>query len=112
MLVHKVLVWMPNLQPQKPCGDSATNQDRQRSKAPKEMQRPTHVAKQKPNGHQIEEHAEGAANAVMAFAALAVQILDGNFANGRTEPAGQRRNKAMHLPIEGNILDHLTAICL
>ena len=57
-------------------------------------------------------HAEGAAQAVMAFAALAIHVADGNFADRCAVPAGQRGNKAVHFAVEGNILDDLAAIGL
>ena len=83
-----------------------------RPKRPEKVQRTGKIAKQKANGNEIEEYAEGARDAVVRSAALAVHIADGHFTNRRAIPRRQRRNEAVQLPIERNLLKNLTAIGL
>ena len=59
----------------------AAGEDAQRAEAAEEVQRPAHVLEQEANGQQVEEDAEGAADAVVALAALAVHVPDGNLAD-------------------------------
>ena len=54
--------------------DNAARQDAQRAKAAEEVQRPAHVFQQEADRQQIEEDAEGAPDAVVALAALAVHV--------------------------------------
>src|SRR4051812_46992168 len=112
VVVHDVRVRVQDLQPQQHGGDDAARQNSERAEAAEEVQRAAHVLQQESNREQIKEHAEGAADAVVAPALLAHYVADGNLANRRAVPAGQRGDEAVHLAVEGNVLDHFAAIGL
>ena len=76
------------------------------------MQRARHVFQQKTNGHQVEEDPESAADPVMRFPALPDHIRDGDFADAGAIPGGEGRDEAMHLAVQGNVVDDLAAIGL
>ena len=76
------------------------------------MQRPAHVLQQEADGQKIEEDAEGAPDAVVTLAPHTVQICNGNFADRRALPTGQRGNEPVHLSVKRDALDHPTAIGL
>ncbi len=81
-------------------------------KAAEEMQRTRHVLQQEANRDQVEEDAEGARNAIMRLATLAVDVADRNLADGRAVGRSQRRNEAVQLAVERNFLDHFATIGL
>src|SRR5580658_11184650 len=76
------------------------------------MQRARHVLEQEADREEIEEDAEGAAEAVVALAVLARGVRDGHFADGRAVPAGEGGDEAVHLAVERNVLDDLAAVGL
>src|SRR6185437_5138501 len=93
-------------------GHAAAAQNGQHPDAAEEVQRTAHVFEQEANRKQIEEDAEGAADAVMALASLAVHIADGNLADRGSVPACQRGNEAVHFAVKRDVLDDLSAIGL
>ena len=80
--------------------------------AAEEVQRPRHVLQQEADRQQVEEHAERARDPVVALAALAGTFLIGISQMLAPYQLGQRRNEAVHLAIERNVLDDLAAIGL
>jgi len=78
----------------------------------KEVQWAGHVAKQEADRQQIEEHAEGAGDAVMTLTVLAGRIGDGDLADAGSIPRGKRGDEAVHLAVQGNVLDDFTAVRL
>ena len=111
VLIHHMLM-CKELERGQEDGDSSTEKHSQCAEQPEEVQRPHHVLQQKTNGQQIEEDAEGAADSVVRFAALAIYVLDGNFTDARAVPGRKRRNKAVHLAVQGNVVDHFAAVGL
>src|SRR5579863_2616630 len=112
VLIHHVLVRIEDLEGEQDGGDDGAGDDAQSAEAAEEMQRAAHVAEQEADGEQIEEDAEGAADAVVALAALAIHVLDRDFADGRAIPRGERGNEAVHLAVERDVLDDFAAIGL
>src|ERR1700677_428777 len=76
------------------------------------MERARHVLQQEANGQQVEEYTDGARNSVVGLAPLAVHISDGDLANAGAIPGGKRGDETMHLAIQRDVVDHLTAIGL
>ena len=64
-----------------PHDDRAAPEDAHHAKGPEEMQRAGQISQQKTDREQIEEHAEGARNAVVRHAVFAVHVADGNLAD-------------------------------
>ena len=85
VLVHHMLM-REQLQRGQEDGNSSAEQHAQGTKQPEEVQRSHHVLQQKTDGQQIEKDAEGAADSVVRLAALAIYVLDGNFADARAMP--------------------------
>ena len=73
-------------------------------KAAEEVQRPAHVFQQESDRQQVEEHAEGAPDTIMALAPLAVHVADRNLADRCAIPTRQRGNEAVHLAVKRNAL--------
>src|SRR6185437_16442362 len=111
MLVHDVLRGK-DLERSKKNGNPAACKNTQRTEQPKEMQRPRHVLQQKPDRQQVKEYAKRPSDPVMRFSALAMHILDRNLADARPVPRRQRWNESVHLPVERDIVNHLTPIRL
>src|SRR5512146_1288963 len=93
-----------------PNHDPAPRKNAHHADAAEEVQRTRKILEQKANGEQVEEDAEGASNAVMRGAALAVHIADGHFADGRAMPRCQGRNEAVQLAVERNLFQNVAAI--
>ncbi len=55
---------------------------------------------------------EGAAETVVALSVFARWVRDGHLADARAIPARKRRNEAVHLAVERNVLDDLAAVRL
>src|SRR5579863_735709 len=93
-----------------PGHDGATAEHAKQAERTEEVQWAGKIPQQETNRDQIEDHAEGAGNAVVRGAALAVYVADGHFANRRAVPRGQRRDEAMQLAVERHLLQDLAAI--
>src|ERR1700678_2517111 len=93
-----------------PRNNSAAAKHAEHTQGAKEMQRARKIAQQEANGDEIEENAEGAGDAVMRHAALAVYVADRNFANGSAIPRRERRNKPVQLAVERNLFQNLAAV--
>src|SRR5580658_2484159 len=89
---------------------AAAPEEAEQTEGSEEMQRTGKIAEQEANGDEIKENAEGAGNAVMRSAALAVHIADGNFADGCAIPRGQRRDEAVKFAVERHLVEHLAAV--
>src|SRR5205085_12365100 len=76
------------------------------------VQRTRQVAQQKPDGNQVEKYPDCASNAVVRYAALAIDVLNRNLTDRGAMPRRQRRNKAVQLAIQRNFTDELAAIGL
>src|ERR1700693_1353384 len=74
------------------------------------MQRTGEIAEQEANGDEIEDYPERAGNAVMRSAAFPVYVADGHFSNRRSIPGRQRRDEAVQLAIERNLVEDLAAV--
>src|SRR6185437_8617260 len=95
---------------EQPERDASAREHADQAEAAEEVQRARHVLEQETNREEIEEHAKGATEAVVALAVFARGIRDRHLADGRAIPACQRGDEAMHLAVERNVLDDLTAI--
>src|SRR5271165_2827412 len=93
-----------------PEHDRGAAENAHHTEAAEKMQRARQIAQQKADGQQVEEHAEGARNAVVRHPALAVHIADRHFADGRPMPGGQRRNEAVQFAIERYLLQNVAAV--
>src|SRR3981081_612099 len=90
--------------------DDTAAKNTEHAKSAEEVQRPGKIAQQKANRQKIEEHAEGAGDAIMRYSALAVHISDGNFANRRPVPRSQRRNKPVQLAIQRDLFENVAPV--
>jgi len=95
-----------------PQDDSTAAEDTQHAEAAEKVQRARQITQQEADGQQIEKHAEGTCDAVVRNAALAVHVADGNFADRRTVPRRQRRDEAVQLAVERDLLQNVAAISL
>ncbi len=111
MRVHHVLMGK-DFEAGKHQRNAAAEKNAERAKGAEEMQRTRHVLQQEANGQQVEEDTHGARNTIVRLAPLAVHIPDRNLADAGAIPGGERRDEAMHLAIERDVVDHLTAIRL
>ena len=84
----------------------------ERAEGAEEVQRAGHVAEQEADGEQIEEDAEGAGDAVVGLPCCAGGVGDGDLADAGAVPGGEGRDEAVHLAVEGNVLDDLAAVGL
>ena len=109
--LHDVLAG-ENLKDKQPGSQAGAGQHAERSNGSEEVERAGHVAEEEADGKKIEEDTEGAGDAVVALAKLAGWIRDGNLADAGAVPGGQRRNEAVHLSVEGNVLDDLATVGL
>src|ERR1019366_7788743 len=82
VLVHDVHV-ADELLNDHPERDQQSSDGTDRAKAAKKVQRPRHVLEQEPDGDQVEKHAEGAPDAVMRLAMLAIRVADRYLADAR-----------------------------
>ncbi len=70
----------------------------------------TQVLQQEADGDQVKKYAEGARDAVVRNSALAVHVANRHFADRRSVPRSQRRNKAVQFAVERHLLQNLAAI--
>ncbi len=75
------------------------------------MHGPAEIAQQELHRKNVEKHPHGAAQTVMRGPVGPLDVLDGNFHDSRAIQTGQRRNKAVQLAIQINVLQHFGAIC-
>jgi len=108
---HNVLAG-DKFQNEEPCRHAESSHHAEGTDCSKEVQRAGHVAKQEADCQQIEEHSEGARDAVMTLTVFACRIGDGNLADAGSIPGGEGRDEAVHLAVEGNVLDDFTAVRL
>jgi hypothetical protein len=108
---HNVLAG-DKFQNKEPCRHAESGDHAEGTDCSKEVQGTGHVAKQEADRQQIEEHSEGAGDAVMTLTVLAGWIRDGDLADAGSIPGGERGDEAVHLAVEGNVLDNFTAIRL
>src|SRR5271168_5069966 len=101
-----------DLQPGQHQGNRAAEKNAERTKRSEEMERTGHVLQQKADGQKVEKDAHSARNPIVGFSPLPVHILNRNFTNTGAIPGSQRRDKTMHLTIQRDVVDHLTAISL
>ena len=85
-------------------------EDSKRAEGSEEVQRARHIAEKKADGEQVEEDAEGAGETIMRLPCRARWISNGDFADAGAIPGGKRRDEAMHLAVERDVLDHFAAI--
>src|ERR1700745_2257782 len=78
----------------------------------KEVQRPRHVAKEKPNGEEIEHDPEGARQVVMRYPVLPMLVLNRNFTDRGAVCRSQSWYKSVHLSIERQLRKEFAAVCL
>src|SRR5712671_1682290 len=95
---------------EQPDSNRASRKDTDHSNSAEKVQRPSQITQQEANRQQIEEHAEGAGNAVMRGAALSIHVLDRYFDNGCAVPRRQGWNKAMHLSVQRHLFENFPAI--
>src|SRR5271157_120245 len=112
MLEHYVQVRIEDLHPQQNGCHATAHQDAKHTKAAEEVQRPVHVPEQEADGQQVEDDAEGASDAVVAFTPLPGCVFDGNFTDRCAIPTSQRGDEAVHFTVERNTLDDLASIRL
>ena len=74
------------------------------------MQRARHILQQEADRQQVEKDAKRTADAVVAFAPLTMHVLDRYFTDRRAVPAGERRNKTVHLAVKRNGVDDLAPV--
>src|SRR5580704_7619270 len=70
------------------------------------------VIEQELNADEIEKNANRPGNSVVRFAALTLNVGDGNFRNRGARPARQRGNEAVEFSVEMNLGKNLAAIGL
>src|ERR1039458_3348068 len=112
MVMHQVQARVEYLHPQQQGSHEAASHHAQQAKSAEEVKRTAHVLEQEADGQKVKEDAEGAADTVVAFAPLAIDVADGNLADGSAIQAGQGGNEAMHLAVERNVVNDLAAIGL
>jgi hypothetical protein len=108
---HDVLAG-DKFQNEEPCRHAESGDHAEGTNCSKEVQRAGHVAEQEADRQQIEEHSEGAGDAVMTLSVLAGRIGDGDLADAGSIPGGERGDEAVHLAVERNVLDDFTAVRL
>src|SRR5258708_14148942 len=93
-----------------PGHQRAAAEHAEQSEGSEEVQWTGKITQQEANRDEIEENAEGACNAVMRDAALAVHVANRHFANRRAIPRGQSRNETVQFAVERNLLQDLATI--
>jgi len=101
-----------DLEDEEPGGHARTGHHAERAEGAEEVQRAGHITKQEADGEQIEEDAEGARDAVVGLPCRAGRVGDGYLADAGAVPGGEGRDEAVHLAVEGDVLDDLAAIGL
>src|ERR1700675_1192185 len=76
------------------------------------MHRAREVLQQKFDGQDVEHYVEGPAQTVMRISSHARRVPDRDFRDARAVETGQRRDEAMQLTIEIDLLQYLGAISL
>ncbi len=77
---------------------------------PEKMHRPREIFQQKPDGEDIEHHAERAAQTVVRSTAHPLRIADGHLGHARAVERRQRGNKTMQLPVQIHVLQNFGAV--
>ena len=111
-VLHKKIGMVKQLPLDQPSRDPEPAHDAEHAHGAEEMQRARKVTKQEADGDEIEEDSEGARDAVMGCAALAVHIADRYFDDRRAMPRGQRRDEAVQFAVERDLLQNLATIGL
>src|SRR6185369_12081811 len=111
VFLHHVYIENEFANQKEDCGYSSCT-CAQQSPSPKELKRPRGVIEQKFDADQIQQHCDRARQSVIRFTAAAREVLDRNFRDRRTRPAGECRNKPMQLSVELQLFDHLATISL
>ena len=101
-----------DLEDQEPGSHACACEHTEGAQSAEEVQRARHIAKQEPDGEQVEEDAEGSGDAVVGLPCCAGGIGDGNLADARSIPGGEGWNEAVHLAVERDVLDDFAAIGL
>ena len=109
MLRHDIRV-AQELFRQQPSRNSRAGKNAQHAHGSEEVQRARQIAQQKADRNQVKKYAERARDAVVRIAPFAVHIADGHFADRSSVPGCQRRNKAVQLAIERNLLQNLPPV--
>src|SRR5581483_4671634 len=97
---------------EEPRRDPHTTENAQHADRAEEVKRAAEVFQQETNGDEIEEHAESSRDAVVRNTALTVYVADGNFADRRTVPRGERWDEAMQFAVQRHLFENFAAICL
>ncbi len=108
---HDVLAGY-DFEDQKPGSHAGSCEHAEGAEGAEEVQRAGHVPEQEPDGDQIEEDAEGARDAVVRLPCRAGGVGDGDLADAGAVPGGEGGDEAMHLAVQGDVLDNLAAIGL
>src|SRR5579884_4213481 len=111
MLAHQTNM-PPKFLEQEPKSDPGPAHHAQHPQAAEEMQRPRQIAKQEANRDQIEENPDRAREPVVRRSPLAIDVADGNFANGSALPGRERGNEPVQLAVERNALQDFAAVSL
>src|ERR1039457_6936508 len=105
MVVHQVQLRVDKLHSHQECSHEDASHDTHQAEAAEAVKRPAPVPVQEANSQEVKKDAKGAADAVMALSPLAVDVADGNLGDGRSIPAGECGNEAVHLAVERNAVD-------
>src|SRR6266566_6000241 len=74
------------------------------------MKRAGKIPQQEANRYQVEKYTECPRNSVVRIAPLAVHVANRDFYNRRPMPGSQRRNEAVQLTIQRNLLENVSPI--
>src|SRR5207253_2408920 len=91
-------------------GDRHPRRRAANSKKSEELQRPRGIVQQKLHDHQIQKHANRAADSVIGSAIFAMRILDRHFRNFRAARPGQCRDETVQFAVQLDLLDDLASI--
>ena len=77
-----------------------------------EVERSPRVAGQEQHGQEVQEAAPEAGRSELRSAVPARTMVDGHLGDPEAAPGGERRDEAMELPVEPELLDHLAPVDL
>lgn len=101
-----------DLQNEHPDGEGEAGDHAYGPNRTKEVEWARHVLEKKPDGEEVKEDAKGTGDAVVALPCHASGVGDRDFADGGAVPAGKGGDEAVHLSIQRNVLNDLTAVGL
>ena len=76
------------------------------------MHWPGEIFQEKTNRQDVEQHAEGPAQAIVGGSHGALRVLDGHFGHARAVETRQRGNETVQFAVEVDVVEHLGAVGL